>query len=94
MFDVIVALVFCGIGYLFNLVNVPVAPVFLGFILQPLIEKNLVLANTIAEAKGVGLLPFIFSSKLCLIIIAIGIVLLVLNVMAIKNQKKTEAGLK
>lgn len=94
MFDVIVALVFCGIGYLFNLVHVPVAPVFLGFILQPLIEKNLVLANTIAEAKGVGLLPFMFSSKLCLIIIAIGIVLLVLNVMAIKNQKKTEAGLK
>lgn len=94
MFDVIVALVFCGIGYLFNIVNVPVAPVFLGFILQPLIEKNLALASTIASAKNVSLISFMLSSKVCLIIIAIGIVLLVLNVMAIKNQKKTQAGLK
>lgn len=94
MFDVIVTLIFCGIGYLFHIVNIPVAPVFLGFILMPIIEKNMVLANTIATAKGMGLFKYMITSKISLVIIAIGIILLVLNIMALKNQKNTEGNLK
>lgn len=94
MFDVISTLVFCAIGYLFSVVNIPVAPVFLGFILVPIIERNMILANTIANAKNVGLLRFMLSGKICLIIVAIGILLLVLNVLAVKNQKKTQQEIK
>ena len=94
MFDVMVTLAFCVIGYIFHMVSIPVAPVFLGIILEPLIEKNLVLANTIANAKSMSLFRYIFSSKVGLIIIAIGILLLVLNIMAIRSQNKTKKGLK
>ena len=90
IFDVIVMLVFCAVGYLFHVVNVPVAPVFLGFILQPIIEKNLLLANTIAGAKGKSLVAFLFTSPICIVIMLIGVLLLVLNIMAIKNQKETK----
>lgn len=90
MFDVIVTLIFCAIGYLFHIVNVPVAPMFLGFILEPIIEKNLLLANTIAGAKNMGLVKFLFTSPICWAIMVIGVILLLLNIMAIKNQKKTK----
>ncbi len=90
MFDVIVTLIFCAVGYLFHIVNIPVAPMFLGFILLPIIEKNLLLANTIAGAKSMGLVRFLFSSPICWAIMVIGVILLLLNIMAIKNQKKTK----
>lgn len=94
MFDIYITLTFCALGYLFHKVNIPVAPVFLGFILQPLIERNMILANTIAQARNMSLISYIITSPVCLIVTAIGVSLLVLNVLAIRSQNKTKKGLK
>lgn len=91
MFDVYVMLSFTVVGYLFHKLSIPAAPVFLGFILEPLIETNMRMASTIAGAKDMSLLSFIFHSKLCLAIIAIGIVMLILNVYSIKKQDMVKA---
>lgn len=91
MFDVYVMLAFTVIGFIFHKLSIPPAPVFLGFILEPLIEKNMRMAGTIAGAKEMSLLSFILQSKLCLLIIAVGIIMLVLNVYSIKKQNKVKA---
>jgi len=94
MFDVYVMLVFSIVGYVFNKLQIPPAPVFLGFILEPLIEGNLRMANTIAQAKSQSLIGYILHSDVCLIIIAVGLVMLILNVYSIQRQNKVKADAK
>lgn len=89
MFDVFVMIVFTAVGFIFYLTEVPIAPVFLGFILQPIVEKNLSQAATISNAQNISLLRYIFSSPLCLVIIAVGALLMFLNVRALSVQKKS-----
>lgn len=90
MFDVYVTLAFSVVGFIFHKLNIPPAPVFLGFILQPLIEKNMILASTVANAKQMGLFQYMVSSPLCLIITAVGAGILFLNIRSLQSQKETK----
>ena len=90
MFDVCVMIVFTAIGYLFYLTGIPIAPVFLGFILQPIVETNLSRAVTIADAQSISLLRYVISSPVCLVIIAVGVLLLFFNIKALKAQNTAE----
>lgn len=90
MFDVFVALAFTAVGYVFHKVKIPPAPVFLGFILEPLMEKNFLTAATIATARKMSLLEYIFDSKVCLIIMVVGIVVFYLNFRSVSQQRKTK----
>lgn len=90
MFDVFVALAFTAIGYLFHIVKIPPAPVFLGFILEPLLEKNLLTAATIASARKMSMLQYIFNSRVCIIITIVGIIVFYLNFRSVSKQKKTK----
>lgn len=89
MFDVYVMIIFTAIGYLFYLAEIPIAPVFLGFILQPIVETNLSRAAVISKAQNISLVRYIVSSPVCLVIIAVGVLLLLLNIRALKIQKSS-----
>jgi putative tricarboxylic transport membrane protein len=90
MYDVFTVLVFSVIGLLFVKIKVPPAPVFLGFILGPLIENNLLLSLTISKAVKQNFFQYAVCRPVCIIIFVIGMFLLWANVKSIQSQNKTK----
>ena len=86
MYDVICALSFGLIGLLFKKVNIPQAPVFLGIILEPIIEKNLVTAYTLAKAEYLNILVYTFKRPLCMGIFILGMLLVYTNLLSSKRE--------
>ena len=94
MFDVFVAIVFGFLGVLFHKFSIPTSPIVLGIILSGLIEKNFRLSITMAAAKHVGLFRFTFTRPLCLVILAVGILLVFLNIRSMQKEKKYKKEIK
>ena len=69
MWDVRMALFLGFVGYLFNKGDFPLSPFLLGFILEPIVEKNFLRALVISS----GSFKIFFASPICLIFIAISI---------------------
>ncbi len=90
MYDIYTVLVFSLIGLLFVKIKVPPAPVFLGFILAPLIENNLLLSLTISKAAKQNFFQYAIGRPVCVIIFVIGMLLLWANVKSIQSQNKTK----
>lgn len=88
MFDVMVAVAFGLIGYLFNKWQVPTAPIILGIILSSLIEKNFRLMMTITRAAGQTIISHIFSRPICIAIMCLGVFLIGLNFRTMILEKK------
>lgn len=94
MFDVFTALAFTVIGYAFYKVKIAPAPVFLGYILGSIIEKNLLTSLTIAEAEKQNLVLYALQRPVCIIIILIGVLMLWANIKSIQSQQKAKSGIK
>ncbi len=86
MYDVICALSFGLIGLLFKKVNIPQAPIFLGIILEPIIEKNLVTAYTLAKAESLNILVYTFKRPLCIGIFILSMLLVYTNLLSSKRE--------
>ena len=90
MFDVYTAMAFTVIGYLFYKVKIAPAPVFLGYILGPIIEKNLLTSMTIAGAAQQNVLVYMLHRPLCIGITVVGIIMLYANIRTLRNERKTK----
>jgi putative tricarboxylic transport membrane protein len=90
MYDVFSAFVFALIGFIFLKAGIPFAPAFLGFILGPLIEQNLIQSLAIANAAKKNFFTYAIERPLCIAITIIGIVLLILNVKSIQSERRTK----
>lgn len=90
MYDVYTVLVFSVIGLLFVKIKIPPAPVFLGYILGPLIENNLQLSLVISKAAKQSFFVYAMARPVCIIIIIIGILLLLANVKSIQSENKAK----
>ena len=77
LFDVLVAIVFGGVGILFRKTNIPPATVVLGLILGPIVERNFRRVLTIAGARSISPLRYVLSSPLSLGILVVVVLLLV-----------------
>lgn len=84
MFGVWVALIAGVIGYVFKVLDLPVAPLVLGLVLGPLFEKALVQTS----ALGDGNFGVIFSSPIALIIFAIAALFLIAPVIFNRRAKR------
>jgi putative tricarboxylic transport membrane protein len=90
MYDVFSAFGFMLIGFIFIKADIPIAPAFLGNILGPLIEQNLIQSLTIAGAAKKNFFSYAAGRPLCIFIAAAGILLLWLNIKSIQSEKKTK----
>lgn len=90
MYDVYTVFVFSVIGLLFVKIKIPPAPVFLGYILGPLIENNLQLSLVISKASKQNFFVYAMSRPACIIIVIIGILLLLANVKSIQSENKAK----
>lgn len=87
LFDVTVALVFGGLGYLFQKYHWPVVPLILCFILGPLLEQSL--QQSMAMSAGS---PFIFFERpISLTLLIVSAVLLLVSIKLMRRTKKRMA---
>lgn len=85
MLDVLIAIVFGIIGFLFKKVGIPNAPVILGLILGSIAETNLRQAMTLSNSQGINLFQYLFTSPISIVITFI-VVIIIFS--AFKNQRK------
>ena len=83
MFDVLLAIVFGMVGFVFKRIRIPTAPIVLGLILGPLIERNLRRSLTIASARGMNIGVFFLQRPITIALI----VLLVLAIISLRRKK-------
>lgn len=88
--DVVIAVVFGAIGVVFNKVGIPVAPVILGLILGGIIERSLVQTLTIAAAREVHVLAYIFTRPLSVVIFVLFALTLFSNIRADVRRRRSE----
>lgn len=71
LFDVLLAIIFGLMGYLFKLARIPVAPVVLGLILGPICEEGVRQSLLMASAHGGSLLDLLLGrpASLCLMVL-------------------------
>ncbi|WP_421617531.1 tripartite tricarboxylate transporter permease [Brevibacillus sp. TJ4] len=84
MFDVLVAFVFGGIGFLFNKYKWPVVPMILCFILGPLLEESFIQSM----AMGSGNLSLVVTRPISLTILLVAAALLIVSTLL---NKRTQA---
>ena len=75
--DVLIAIIFGGIGILFRKTNIPPATVVLGLILGPIVERNFRRVLTISSARSLSPFEYIFTSPLSIGILVVVILLLI-----------------
>ncbi len=80
LFDVLIAIIIGVFGAVFKKTGVPLAPIIIGVVLGPLIERNLTRSMTIAEAQNIPLLQYMLTNPLALVLLAFVILLLVVVV--------------
>ena len=86
IFDVLAAIVIGIIGAALKKLEIPLAPIIIGVVLGPLIERNLTRSMTIAEARDVPLLQYMLTNPLAMFLFAMVFVLLWV---VIRMRKKT-----
>lgn len=79
MADVFFACLFAVVGFLFQKLDIPSAPLLLGLILGGIIEKNFVKTLSLSQAHNTPLVLFILKRPLCIIILIIVIYLIYSN---------------
>lgn len=94
MYDVFCAVVFGLIGILFNKIQIPQAPVFLGIILGPIIEKNIVTASVIAGAEGVSIFVYTLTRPLSIAIFLLGVLLMYTNIKSVRRESEMKKEMK
>jgi putative tricarboxylic transport membrane protein len=87
MFDVLIAYVFGGLGYLFYKWKWPIVPLILCFILGPLLEESFIQTMTM----GSGDLSIVLERPISLTILLAAAVLLILSILL---NKRTQARVK
>lgn len=83
MFDVLLAIILGMVGFAFKRMRIPAAPVVLGVILGPLIERNLRRTITIGEAGDVGIVMYFLQRPIVVGMLLLLVVLLV----SLRRQK-------
>jgi putative tricarboxylic transport membrane protein len=73
-FDVGLMIAFGGVGYLFRKFGIPLAPVVLGLVLGPLMEKNLRRASALSDSGW----EILFASPISIVLWGLALLLLVL----------------
>ncbi|RNB61132.1 tripartite tricarboxylate transporter permease [Brevibacillus gelatini] len=84
MFDVWIAFLFGGLGYLFVKYKWPVVPLILCFILGPLLEESFIQTM----AMGSGSLGFVLSRPLSLAILLAAVVLLIVSLLLNRRTRQ------
>lgn len=92
--DVLFACIFAVIGYLFNKLDIPCAPLLLGLILGNIIEKNFVKTLSLAKAHGGTIFTYIMVRPLCLVILAVVAYLIYSNARDGKRAKEVKTEIK
>ena len=88
-FDILLAIIFGFIGYLFRKVDIPPAPAVLGIILGPLAEENFRHLLVIAKAQSVNPLLYSFMRPVSVVIFILIIFLVFANFRGNFTSKKT-----
>ncbi|WP_416147546.1 tripartite tricarboxylate transporter permease [Salipaludibacillus sp. HK11] len=86
LFDVLIAIVLGIMGAVFKKIDVPLAPIIIGVVLGPLIERNLVRSMTIAEARDLPLIQYMLTNPLAMVLFTLVFVILFV---VIRMQRKT-----
>jgi putative tricarboxylic transport membrane protein len=89
--DVLIAVVFGVVGLLFSKIQIPTAPIVLGLILGPLVERNLTRTLTIIEAKKVSFFSYLVDSPLSLVIVGLTLLMIITTLRVQKKQKLAAA---
>lgn len=84
MFDVLIAFLFGGLGYLFHKFNWPVVPLVLCFILGPLLEESFIQTM----AMGSGDLSIVFTRPISLVILMAAAAFLVISIVLNKRTQQ------
>ncbi len=71
-FDVCTIIIFALVGYAFKKLKYPIAPFILGFILEPIVEKNLMRALQLTKGS---FLPFLTRPVSCVFLLVIAVYL-------------------
>ncbi|WP_100374495.1 tripartite tricarboxylate transporter permease [Bacillus sp. FJAT-45037] len=88
LYDVLIAIILGVLGAFFKKMDVPLAPIIIGVVLGPLIERNLTRSITIADARQMSLIQYLLANPLaiglCVFVIALLIIVIRMNK---KNDK-------
>lgn len=90
LFDLLLAIIFGVIGVFLKKNKIPIPPIILGLILGNTMETNLRRCITIADAKQVGTLYYIFARPVSIIIALIVVAIIVANFIALNPNRKNK----